>query len=114
MHVRTKDGVVTTTAAARILDGPEAGVYIIRLVTFYNPTGAAVTFVLRRISLDEDRQEITTRRWDDSIPATDSWVFGKLGGRIVLSPGQRLELVLDSSPANPVEYGLDYSWEIEP
>ena len=103
-----KDGVATTTTAARILEGPVDGCYKISLITLHNPNASALGFVLRRVSINDDKDEVTTRRFDESMPANDTWTFGTLGARMTLAAGQRLELLLDSAPANPVEYGLEF------
>ena len=106
--IHNVSGTVTTTNAATLLPGPEFGARMVRMVTLYNPTGSALGFILRLVMFDSLKNEVRIRRFDDSMPATDSWTFGTLGAFIAVGPAQRLELVLDSSPATPVEWSLDY------
>lgn len=105
------DGFVTTTAAARILEGKPGIRRTVRLITLYNPNNSASTFVLRRIFTDAIGEELIAPRFDDSIPATDSWIFGSLGGRMVIKSCCRLELILDASPTKPIIYSIDYGDE---
>lgn len=95
-------GHVATSEPHILLEGPA----IVRHITLYSE--AATGFVLRYVIPMGDLDELIIRRYDDEIPANDSWGFGSAGAVMVLPDGWRLELVLDADPAIPVEYSVDY------
>lgn len=105
--ITSTDGIVTTANAFPIWDVPG----ICRRINLYNPNATAAPFILRKVRENPGGLQII-RQWDDSIPATDSWERGSLGGVMVLQPGSRLELIMDAAPVKPIEFTVDYSTEL--
>ena len=103
-------GIVSTTEPTKLIGLEKPGTIAIKLITLYNPHSSAAAFILRKRVLDENLEERFIKRFDDSIPATDSWVFGTLGGIIVLNDVEHwLELDLDSDPTQPIEFCIDFA-----
>lgn len=97
MAALTTEGFITSTTPQIIAEGADSGILVIRLITLYNPNTAAMGFILRKVVPTDTDQELKITRFDDSIPATDTWPFGLNGTPIMLLfPGQRYEVVLDS------------------
>ena len=107
--VGSVSGIVSTSDATKIIGLDKPGRMAIKLLTLYNPHSSAAPFLLRKRVLDENDEERFIRRFDASIPSTDSWVFGTLGGIIVLDNVEHwYELVMDSAPTQPIEYCIDF------
>ena len=116
--VGSVSGIVSTSDATKIIsldDALEAlgrkgaGAVAIKLLTLYNPDSSAAPFILRKRVLDENNEERFIRRFDDSIAATDAWVFGTLGAILVIdNMDDWYELLMDSNPAQPIEYCIDF------
>ena len=111
-------GIVSNSDGAKLIGLDDAAGVLgrdverlaIKLITLYNPHSSAATFILRKRVLDENNEERFIKRFDDSIPATDSWVFGTLGGILILSDVEDwYELKLDSAPTQPIEYCVDFA-----
>ena len=109
-QVRNKSGVTASTQPVILVkpdqyqEGPAKE--IVKLLTLYNPNSSAVSFLIQYVIYVDDR-EVRIRRFDDSIPATDSWSFGMLGAVMVVENPNRLELVLDSEPTEAIEWSAD-------
>ena len=100
-------GQATTINATPIAYGPDIGALYVRRINLRNRTGSAVGFILRRIILDHSNQEIRVEEFDDSIPANDRWSWGEFNAVMILMPGCRIELLLDSAPTIPVDWVVD-------
>ena len=99
----TTEGFVKKSAEPYVFaEGADSGVLVVRLLTLYNPNATASTFIVRKV-IDLFQTEGSTEkeafytRFDDEVPATDTWSFGTTGTPIMLVlPGQRYEIVLDA------------------
>ena len=91
-------GFIYNTNPYIFVEGFDAGTRTIALLTLYNPNSSAVDFVLRLVLTDDQDRELEVTRFDDAIAPTSTWPFGHLMSRMVVLPGQRYEIVLDSAP----------------
>lgn len=106
----TTEGFIQTTTPQVIAEGADAGILVIRLLTLYNPNGSAAAFILRKVvdSPDGTERELFIRRFDDEIPSLGTWAIGVAGTPImIVLPGQRYEVVLDSAPTLGIEWVCD-------
>lgn len=101
-----RSGYVLDTDPKVLLEAETTGRMMWRHLTLY--ATASTAFVLRYVLVDQDGQETQVVRFVDTIPANDCWEWGAYGGIMILPLNSRLELVLDSTPTNPVHYSLDY------
>ena len=108
-------GFVASTLVHELLSSEIAGVVskrVIKLITLFNP-GTVVVFKLQIMWKDANGEDQTVRRFRDTMPANDGWVFGTLGAVWVLDSGfdgqpTILQIVLESEPSVPIEYSIDY------
>lgn len=87
---------------------------VVKLLTLFNPNVVDHTFTLQYTWQGPLGDEQTCRRFRDIIPLTDSWVFGSLGGIMILDltpdgKPKTIKVVLDAAPTIPIEYGVDFA-----
>ena len=117
-RINNLSGFVGHTSAVELLcatnNEETIGKRAVKLLTLYNPTSSDIVFRLQYTWKDRMGQDVTVRRFRDTIPSTDAWVFGTLGAVMVLDMSDahtpmRLELVLETAPDDPIEWSLDHA-----
>lgn len=121
MSIGIEAGLATSTNPVILLEAPGVGVRKVKLLTLYNPNAAAADFILRLVLptlTSVPGIELTIRRFDDNIPATDVWTLGLLVPATISliadkrkTAGHRpmrYELILDAIPTKAIEYALDF------
>lgn len=103
-------GIIFDTTPKPIAEGQDSGMLVVRYISLYNPNAIPTEFLLRLVVEEGDALDsnLILTRFDARINATSTWRWGDVGTPIMLlPPGHRYEVVLDTTPTLGIHYVVD-------
>lgn len=102
-----------TTAPVVLLESLESTpVRTVFFLSVFNPAANSANYIfkIQRVVIDPDREERVFRIFRDTAALGETWTFGTLGGKFLVGPNERLEIISETAPANePLEVVIDYT-----
>ncbi len=91
-----------------ILVGPsETGATVVRFLTLYNPNRQPIPFMLQYAGMDSEARRLVVRRIPGWIDPLKPWIFGENGAVMIVPQDRQLELVLQATPEEAIEWSVD-------